>query len=282
MKKIILCLLMVFPLALKAEILPAKGKYDDRIRVVEYNEGQVVRVNTYFGVATLIRFGEGEVIEDKETGDNKAWSIKTRKNYMFLQPTDKHADTNLVVITNKRIYQFALFVEEMNEKDTKAWRNGNLVFSLSFTYPEDAIPKKEVVEAQLEKEKIKTDLVIDNQNQEGMNFDYWVAGAPELSPTSARDNGRFIYLTFAGNKEMPSVHEVNERGEETELKESLIQTTVKGGSIVIEKRVRRIILRKGDLVACVVNKSFDSTDEHDNTTGTSSSSVIRVIKGANE
>jgi len=44
--------------------------------------------------------------------------------------------------------------------------------------------------------------------------------------------------------------------------------------------VRRLILRKGIAVASVVNKSFDLNGGMDNTTGTVSPDVERVIKGA--
>lgn len=281
MKKTLLATLIaaLFCQSIYAENLPSKGKFDDRIRLVDYNEHDVFKVVTYYGVATHILFSDDEIIEDREIGDGKAWAIRHRKNYLFLQPIEKNADSNLTVITNKRVYQFALYVETANEKDTKAWAKGSLVYSLRFRYPqEEAKQKQEAVQVEEKKKtaaEIKQNLELNNQNDEGQNFDYWVSGSKTISPTSARDNGRFIYLTFSGNKDMPSVHEVNEKGEE-----SLIKTTVTGNTIVVEKLVRHLILRKGDIAACVINKSFDANDEVDNTSGTVSKSVQRVLKGA--
>ena len=115
-----------------------------------------------------------------------------------------------------------------------------------------------------------------NAAHSGQNTDYWVAGSDEISPTAARDDGRFIYLTFSNNRDMPAVYEVDEKG-----KEALINTNViDGNTIVIQRLVRRLILRKGDAVASVINKSFDLNGGIDNTTSTVAPDVERVIKEA--
>ena len=108
------------------------------------------------------------------------------------------------------------------------------------------------------------------------NIDYWVAGSQEISPTSVRDNGRFIYLTFSNNRDMPAIYSVDEFGEE-----ALINANVKGNTIIIHRMVKLLRLRKGRYVACLVNRSFDLNGGKDNSTGTVSPAVERKIKGAN-
>ena len=114
------------------------------------------------------------------------------------------------------------------------------------------------------------------KNNEIKNFNYWVAGSEEISPTTAYDNGRFIFLSFGNNKDMPAVYEVDNAGNE-----SLINTNVvNGNTIVIQRLVSQLMLRKGDYVASVVNRSFDVNGGIDNTTGTVSPDVKRtIIKG---
>ena len=102
-----------------------------------------------------------------------------------------------------------------------------------------------------------------------------MAGSEEVSPTTAFDNGRFIFLSFGNNKDMPAIYEQDREGNE-----SLINTNViKGNTIVIQRMVERLILRKGEFVASVVNRSFDINGGIDNNTGTVAPDVNRIIKG---
>ncbi len=97
-----------------------------------------------------------------------------------------------------------------------------------------------------------------------------------IGEKQAKVDGRFIYLTFTNNRDMPAVYSVDEQGNE-----ALINTNViDGNTIVIQRMVRHLMLRKGSAVASVVNKSFDLDGGIDNITGTVSPDVERVIKGA--
>lgn len=282
MKKIIFLSLLLPALAC-AEIIPPKGEYDTRVRVLDYNRHNVVKLNTFYGVSTHIQFGDGENIRDVAVGDEQAWKIVDRGNHLFIKPQAEKADTNVTVITDKRSYQFALIVQPRALKDSTAWTDPNLIYSLSFRYPEEeaaraaAAAKKEALQSrQAEiKDKLKDAAAATKPIQ---NMDYWVVGSREVSPTAARDDGRFIYLTFTNNRDMPAVYSVDEDGNE-----ALINTNViDGNTIVVQRLVRQLMLRKGDAVASVVNKSFDMDGGLDNTTGTVAPDVVRVIKGAKQ
>lgn len=277
MKKLLLIGLLVPALAM-AEITPPKGNYDPRVRIVDYNPMNVVKLSTFYGVSTHVQFGESETIKDVAVGDDQAWKVVPRGNHLFIKPQATKADTNVTVVTDKRTYQFALVVQPRPVKDSTAWADPNLIFSLAFRYPDEdsakaaANAKREALKARLGEVKSK----LSDATKEGQNFDYWVAGSEEISPTAARDDGRFIYLTFTNNRDMPAVYSVDEQGNE-----ALINTNViDGNTIVVQRLVRRLILRKGIAVASVVNKSFDLNGGMDNTTGTVSPDVERVIKGA--
>ena len=277
MKKLLLIGLLVPALAM-AEITPPKGNYDPRVRIVDYNPMNVVKLSTFYGVSTHVQFGESETIKDVAVGDDQAWKVVPRGNHLFIKPQATKADTNVTVVTDKRTYQFALVVQPRPVKDSTAWANPNLIFSLAFRYPDEdsakaaANAKREALKARLGEVKSK----LSDATKEGQNFDYWVAGSEEISPTAARDDGRFIYLTFTNNRDMPAVYSVDEQGNE-----ALINTNViDGNTIVVQRLVRRLILRKGIAVASVVNTSVDLNGGMDNTTGTVSPDVERVIKGA--
>lgn len=277
MKRLLLIGLLLPAMAM-AEITPPKGDYDPRVRIVDYNPLNVVKLATFYGVSTHVQFADGETIRDVAVGDDQAWKVVPRGSHLFIKPQAEKADTNVTVITDKRTYQFALVVQPRAVKDSTAWADPNLIFSLAFRYPDEeaakaaATAKKEVLKARLGEIKGK----LSDATKEGQNFDYWVAGSEEISPTAARDDGRFIYLTFTNNRDMPAVYSVDEQGNE-----ALINTNViDGNTIVVQRLVRRLMLRKGVAVASVMNKSFDLGGGIDNTTGTVSPDVERVIKGA--
>lgn len=279
MKKFLLLLLMVPALAL-AEATPDRGAIDTRVRTIDYDPANVVRLGTFYGVSTHVQFAENEKITDVAVGDTDAWQIIPRGRNLFVKPKAEKADTNVTVITDKRTYQFALVVEPRSLKDVTAWRNPNLIYSLAFRYPDEEAAaraaKAKVDEDKRKANEVKTRLA--DAKKEGSNFDYWAAGSAEISPTAARDDGRFIYLTFSNNRDMPAVYEVDEQDNE-----ALVNTNViEGNTIVVQRMVRKLVLRKGDYAVCIVNKAFSLDAGLDNTSGTIAPTVQRVIKGAKE
>jgi type IV secretion system protein VirB9 len=278
MKKLLLAVALAaaFPIVAQAEISPQRGAYDARVRVVDYNPANVVRLTTFYGVSTHIQFGDGEIIKDIATGDDQAWALVPRSgNHLFIKPRATNADTNLTVITNKRVYQFALMVRDSDRKNQEAWRDPNLVFSLSFRYPDEELAKQQALAKAEQQQAIKRDVQsrLETAKSEVRNYDYWLAGALEVSPTEVHDNGRFTRLIFGNNRDMPAIYAVDSEGEE-----SLINANVEGNAIVVHRVYRKLILRKGNYVACLVNKSFDFDKGRDNTSGTVAPDVQRVLK----
>lgn len=275
--KRLLCIALLLPSLAWAELTPPKGKFDSRVRMVDYNPAEVYKIRTFYGVSTHVQFAEGETMTDVALGDKDAWEVEPRKSHLFIKPKAQKADTNLTVVTNKRVYQFALEVEPRHTRDERAWKHQDLVYSLSFRYPNEEAVRLAVQAAAAETKAmdkaIKTRLAAANKGEQ--NRDYWVAGSQEISPTAARDDGRFIYLTFSGNRDMPAVYAVDNEGNE-----ALVNTNVEGNEIVVQRLVRKLVLRKGNAVACVVNKSFDLNGGRDNRTGTVAADVERVVKGA--
>jgi len=265
------------PLLALAELTPTRGEFDPRVRVVDYNAMNVVKLSTFYGVSTHVQFADGEVIKNVAVGDDQAWKVVPKENHLFIKPQATNADTNVTVVTDKRTYQFALVVQPRPVKDSTAWSDPNLIFSLTFHYPDDeaaklaANAKKETLKARLGEVKTK----LSDAKKEGQNLDYWVAGSEEISPTAARDDGRFIYLKFSNNRDMPAVYTVDAAGNE-----SLVNTNVDGNTIVVQRLAYKLKLRKGNSVASVINKSFDLNGGVDNVTGTLANDVERVIKGA--
>jgi len=276
MKQLLIAAVLTIPLLAFAEVIPERGELDPRVRVVVYNPANVVRLNTFYGVSTHVQLAADETIKEVAVGDSQAWDIQPRRNHLFIKPKATKADTNVTVISDRRVYQFALVVEPRDVKDEKAWRDPNLVFSLSFKYPQDEALAV-AVRTRLDEQRSQADEVksrLTEAKARAENLDYWVAGSPEVSPTAARDDGRFITLTFSNNRDMPAVYTVSSEGDE-----ALVNTHVDGNTIVVQRMAARLVLRKGKFVACVVNKSFELDAGRDNTSGTVSPDVKRTVKG---
>lgn len=299
----LLLVLMLLPALACAETIPEKSPYDSRVRVIDYNRLDVVKLLTFYGVSTHVEFGVGENIKDVAIGDDQAWSIVPRGNHLFIKPRAKKADTNVTVVTDKRVYNFALMVQPRSVKDVSAWKDPNLVYGVTFRYPEEEAAKQAAILAEkikMEEARLKTDLIKDKFSKktkdintiedvpdsnsvaqsevkksavETHNYDYWMAGSPEISPTTARDDGRFTYLTFSNNRDMPAVYSVN-----AEDAESLINTNVEGNTIIIHRVLPKLRLRKGNAVVCIRNDSFQPDGGTDNVSGTIAPEVERVIR----
>ena len=276
MKRLVLIALCLPALAL-AELVPQRGDYDPRVRIVDYNSLNVVRLVTFYGVSTHVQFADGEAIRDVAVGDEQAWKIVPRGNHLFIKPQARKADTNVTVITDKRTYHFALVVQPRSVSDPAAWSDPSLIFSLKFNYPDEESAKQA---ANTSRAAVKSRLDASGTRppearRPSTNLDYWVAGSDEISPTAAHDDGRFIFLSFSNNRDMPAVYSMDKDG-----KEALINThVINGHTIVVQRVVKQLVLRKGTAVASVWNKSFEMDGGMDNTTGTVSPEVERVIKG---
>lgn len=262
-----------------AEVVPPPGSTDARVRVVNYNPRQVYTIKTFYGVATHIQLSPDETITDFALGDEKAWQSSNRGSNFFIKPAAEYGDTNLIIVTTKRIYHFSLKVAPLDKNDKDAWKDKSLIYSLAFRYPDEERARREA-QAALERDKKQRTEVQRELNttreKKGHNLNYWVAGDEEVSPTGAYDDGTFMYLTFNANRDFPAVYE-----EDSDGKESLVNVnTISTNTIEVRRMVRSLILRRGDKVARIINKSFDIDAGIDPVTGTVSSRIERVIKEA--
>ena len=185
-----------------------------------------------------------------------------RGQHLFIKPKAQKADTNLTIVTDKRVYEFIIYVEPRSIEDQTAWKNPKLIYALTFQYPEEEAERRlKKSHDQIVKEKLANGAgdtfapsASPQDNRPTDNLDYWVAGSEEISPTSARDDGRFTYLTFTNNRDMPAIYTVDAEGNE-----ALVNTNVEGNTILIHRVVPKLTLRKGIAVACLANKSFNPT-----------------------
>ncbi|HQT52554.1 MAG TPA: TrbG/VirB9 family P-type conjugative transfer protein [Phenylobacterium sp.] len=257
--------------AAQAAQTPKPGPADPRVRSVDYDPWQVVRVNGALRTATQVLFGPGEVIANVAVGDSSGWEVAAEGASLFLKPRAPSAPTNLIVTTRRgaetRHYAFALTVGPA-AKATE-------VFVVRFRYPQEerALLAAALTAQTKVLERRVIDLKLDHAVVDGTrNLAYAAQGASDLQPSEVSDNGRFTLLRFPANQPMPSIYQVDARGVE-----SLASFDVRGEFVVLHTVAPQWRLRRGRGVLCLYNQAYNPYGVSTGT-GTTSADVTRVEK----
>lgn len=240
-----LCLLIVslaVSVGARGESVPTKGAIDSRIRTTAYHPDEVYRLQGFVGYAIELIFEEGESFAGKGGGDLEGVVIDSYANSVLLKPRAALVATNLVIYTNRRAYRFDYSVE--------AWRpdrfSDDLIYAVRFLYPRAV--QTASAEADIDRELARA------KTARPRNADYWYCGHRALKPVAASDDGVHTRLTFSDRAEIPAIFVRNEDGSE-----SLLNFSMDAGDVLIHRLAPKLILRRGRLVGCVVNKGFAGT-----------------------
>ena len=248
----------------RAQSLQAALRPDPRIRVVPYRADAVYRLRGYVGYQIDVTFAPGERFLGLGVGDSKGVTFATESNHLFLKPRAARVATNLTVLTSRRTYLFDYEADPAPPDPSGA----DVIYALRFEYP--VVP---VRAGSREHARVERDLVA-AQSARARNYDYWYCGSPSLKPTAAWDDGVRTTLVFGGHTELPAVFALNEDGSE-----SLVNVDVQGGDVVVERVARRLIVRRGKLTGCIVDRAFAGGGER-LSSGTIAPNVQRVTRGS--
>lgn len=263
-----------------AEQTPPRGRFDSRVRIINYNPDEVVKIRTFYGVSTHIKFGADETIKHVAVGDSLAWKIVPADNNLFIKPQEQEADTNVTVVTNKRDYNFVIVVAKAEKSQKDRWSDRSLIYSLKFHYPDEEA-KALAAKFELEKEKAESQKTVialgESENHAEKNYGYYGRGDSMITPIRAYDDGRFIYLSFRAISDLPAIYEEDEQGNESLINTNVIDTN----TVVVHKLVENLVLRAGLKVSAVKNANYAATSmgQRENRTRTAVDSVKRTLKG---
>nr|WP_173645529.1 P-type conjugative transfer protein VirB9 [Marinobacterium profundum] len=249
--------------------IPHGGPLDKRVRFIDYKGAEVVQLVGHYGFSTHIQFSPSEAVQQIAMGDPDAWEIAPVGNHIFIKPKGKKPATNMTVITSRRVYNFELSAHWSQN----GAHSNDMLFQVNFRYPEEIAAR---AKAEAEAREMQARLN-QSDNPVPANWNYWSKGSEEVTPRKAFDDGRFTFLTFTNNSEMPAIYVVNQDGSE-----SLVNTHIdpeNPDTIVVHKVAAQLVMRKGNSVACIFNKSYDP-EGVTNKSGTTIHGVERVIKGS--
>lgn len=286
---LILVLVVAFGTAYAADV-PQGSKFDNRIQYVNYNAGDVVVIRAVVGIGSRIVFAPNETILDIASGFTQGWEFSDRRNILYIKaksvkgeqgqaamaPEPGKWDTNLMVTTNLRMYDFDLHLRLGSNNSDKELSNQRISYRVEFKYPED---EAAFANALSEKHRAQAKLDVKPEPR-NWNYSMQIGDASEsIAPTMAYDDGRFTYLKFPNNRDFPSAFLVA-----ADKTESLVNSHIDPAMLdvlVLQRVSREMVLRLGNAVVGIYNDSFDADGIPANE-GTTVPGVKRVIKsGAN-
>jgi type IV secretion system protein VirB9 len=270
------CLCAVPAAAQAPNVGQANQSSDPRLREVVYDPKAVVTVPVKRGVVTLVMLDADESIAEVASGlggdcakAEAAWCIAAQAGgrNVFVKPKSTASAANTVaVVTDRRSHSFRFVVLADGDPKPPVYRlvvkapatrtagparqvspNG---LPLSLLAPLAALPPVPPAPTprQVVTERLQT-------KPQVLNSSYSIAdgtGSEDIVPALIFDDGRFTYLRFPGNREVPAVFHVLGDGSET-----LVNARMEDDLLVVDRVSRRLMLRAGAAVVAVWNDAFD-------------------------
>jgi type IV secretion system protein VirB9 len=230
----------------QAVTVPPPGPVDFRVRVASYNPDDVVKLHGYVGYQIHIEWAPGEEFVSLGAGDGASFDIGAEKNHFFIKPKQPQFSTNITVLTTAHTYHFDYTASRLPHR---AGLPSDQIYSLRFVYPQDEAQRLATNAA---RQRLESRMA--GSDSRSRNLDYAYCGAPALKPTLAYDDGLQTHLRFAPGGEMPAFFVLND-----DQTEGLINFSVERDEVVLHRIARRVVLRSGDLVGCVVNRAYASS-----------------------
>lgn len=258
MKNIIMIVLMALTTLAHAATEPREGRFDPRIKTVEYTDGRVYRVTAHYYQSSLIMLSEDEKIIHISAGDGAAWQINPVNNYLSVKPIMEKADSNMNVLTeNEQTGEVRSYVFELVAlRAAEGVKDKNATFMLKFSYPEDELKRQMALLSQKKKETASEVIERRRISAADWNMEYTYAGSESLVPVRTLDDGEFTYFQFPENMDTPAIFLVDEKGNE-----SLVNYHVSGKYVVVQRLGAQFMLRDGDRATCIFNNAFSNGSE---------------------
>lgn len=219
--------------------LPRYLGSERKFRSYIYNPNELYRYFGHYTYQGFIEFSAGETISTISMGNPTLWLVETLDNRIFLKPVgEDNSETNMTVLTNKRVYHF-----ELVAKEAKGLADKDLIFVVKFSYPDDK--DKNLVEFAKTPPSDEPDM----RDLSSYNFNYQYTGEKTIAPSKVFDDGIFTYFQFnSRNSEVPAIYAVDSEGFE-----SLVNYRITGTYMVVEKVAPQYSLRNGSDIVCVYN-----------------------------
>lgn len=216
----------LLPLPAAAQVQPQPGAGDPRVQTVEYHAEQVVQLRGAPGYQVTVEFGADEHIENVAVGDSGAWQVTANKrgDHLFIKPIQQGVTTNMVVVTDIRVYAFEL--------SPLFGPSPDMAYTVRFRYP---APAPTVAAA------ANPDGTVATPAPRGR---YKLSGDRAIRPSGIDDDGAKTYIEWSAEGALPAVYSIDAKG-----KEALVNGNMRDGIYVIDSVVDRLVFRLDKQVA---------------------------------
>ncbi|MFT8687054.1 MAG: TrbG/VirB9 family P-type conjugative transfer protein [Novacetimonas hansenii] len=239
--------------------------YDYRIKSAVYNPLDTVEIDGVAGIATHITVSPGEHYVTHAFGEEGGWAFAYKDNHYFIRPKAQESDTNLTIVTDRRVYHILLrYVGGTQQKgaDGKVhvafaptpWALGQATVELTYTYPDDTARRQ----AGAAQDSRVRDALSNPYAATTRNLSYrrsTTAADQVIAPLNVWDDYRFTYFRFAENGVLPTLFVMNESGQE-----SVVNAVVLGENhniLAAQMTARQWRVRYGSLVVGIVNDGYN-------------------------
>lgn len=181
-------------------------------RTVDYVPEQVVRLEAAPGYQLMVEFAPDEHIETVAVGDSGAWQVTANKrgDRLFVKPLQDGVATNMTVVTDARLYAFALEPLSGSQPD--------MAYAVRFRY---AAPAR----------------AADATPQTAAGH-YKLSGDRNLLPSAMHDDGVHTYVAWDEDRPIPAIYALDARGRET-----LVNGMMRDDRMVIDSVHNRLVFR---------------------------------------
>jgi type IV secretion system protein VirB9 len=186
-----------------------------RVRMIDYESGHVVPLQVAPGFQLMVELAPDERIENVAIGDSGAWQATPNKrgDRLFVKPIQAGMATNMVVVTDARVYAFELTPLSAPQSD--------MPFSVRFRY-HAAAPAPPAVDAE-------------------PSGRYKLGGNASLRPSGMHDDGVHTYIEWPEDRALPAIYAIDDNGKET-----LVNGMMRDGRMVIDSVQPRLVFRIDD------------------------------------
>lgn len=275
----------------RAAVQASPASADLRLRDWIYDPQAVLSVPVKRGVVTLLVLDAEEAITELASGlggdcakPDSAWCIAAQAGgrTVFVKPkSSASATNNLAIVSTRRVHTLRL--EVLADEDPRP-----ALHRLAIHAPRAAQPLMRAPDAptldllarqalQLPPLPSREELVSARMQAKPIvrNTRYALAegaDSEDIVPSLVFDDGRFTYLRFAGQREVPAVFQVLGDGSE-----ALVNVRMEDELLVVDRVCRRLMLRAGNAVVALWNEAFD-IDGVASDLGTTVPGVRRVFR----
>jgi type IV secretion system protein VirB9 len=226
-----------------------------RVSQVPFVPDEVTRVLGAVDHPVLIEFSATEPIEDVAGGGISGWEVQKRAHRLFVRATPQATTGTLLVTSRTRSYVFDLVPVRATRKGASARYMSKIVFAYDappVPAPQGSAGAVSAVPAKLEQLPLGYPL---HQPYRNTNYTMQVVTETvDIRPREAFDDGRFTWLLFPRNQELPVVYKSVPGTEE----EVVVNSHMEGDYLVLHAVAPLWNLRLGGSVVGVFNESYDA------------------------